>query len=540
MTDGSKAEFGLRIAALNLNVDALNMVELFTEPITGEKEPHVIPNAPKKQGSLQVYAAITTNDGYIKPEQAKRGLDIFGEEYRKESKQNHGLHPNIEFLEQIVEKDITLRADVIRKSSFKQIPEHVLAATYELLKSKDIMHATPFHIYDTEGIIQSADKLNTVFEWANEIAGGFKEYAAVKAFPSPANLKIQREMGNGADCSSAPELILANDWAGITGENIMFTSNNTKPGEFALAHKYGAIINLDDISHIKQLEAEIGGFPELICFRYNPGPARVGNSIIGNPSEAKYGLTKPQIFEALKIAKQKGAKRFGLHTMVASNELNPDYFVETAGMMFDLAAEVKKDLGINIEFVNLGGGIGIPYKPEQREVPLSSISLGIKEAYLGKIKEKGLMPLKIMMENGRYMTGPHGYLVSKVIHKKDIYRKYVGLDASMQNLMRPALYNAYHHITVLGKEDMEPRMTYDVTGSLCENNDKFAINRRLPQIDEGDVIVIHDTGAHGWTMGFNYNGKLRSAEFLADKLGKAHMIRRPETVDDYFATLKGF
>ena len=392
-------------------------------------------------------------------------------------------------------------------------------------------HPTPFHIYDEQSIRENARKLIKAFEWTPE----FKEYFAVKATPNPSILKMLKEEGFGADCSSLPELILA-EQAGITGENIMFTSNNTTAEEYKKARELGAIINLDDISHIPFLE-EHAGLPSLVCFRYNPGPLREGNTIIGNPEEAKYGFTKEQLFEGYRIARDKGIKRFGIHTMVASNELDAQYFIATANMLFDLVIEISGKLDIRFEFINLGGGIGIPYHPEQEPVDLELISDGIKKLYTEKIESANILPLKIFMENGRMITGPYGNLVTRVLHKKNIYKQYVGVDATMANLMRPGLYGAYHHITVLDKENAELTHTYDVAGSLCENNDKFAIDRKLPEIQQGDILVIHDTGAHGFAMGFNYNGKLRSAELLLKPDGNVQLIRRAETIDDYFATL---
>ncbi|MGI6093578.1 MAG: diaminopimelate decarboxylase [Veillonellaceae bacterium] len=393
-------------------------------------------------------------------------------------------------------------------------------------------HPTPFHIYDEDAIRKNARQLLAAFSWAPK----FKEYFAVKATPNPSILRILREEGIGADCSSLPEIMLA-EMAGITGEDIIFSSNDTPAHEYQKAREVGAIINLDDISHIDYLEKH-AGLPEMLSFRYNPGPLlKNGNTIIGYPEEAKYGLTKAQIFEAYRIAKEKGVKHFGIHTMVISNELNPDSFIATANMMFDLIVEIHQKLGIAIEFVNFGGGIGIPYKPEQEPVDLQYVGQGIKKAYEDKIAANGLAPLRIAMECGRMITGPYGYLVATVLHKKETYKNYVGLDACMANLMRPALYGSYHHITVVGKEDLPKDHVYDVTGSLCENNDKFAINRELPKIDIGDTIVIHDAGAHGFAMGFNYNGKLRSAELLLKPNGMVEMIRRAETIADYFATL---
>src|SRR3989344_1184253 len=387
-------------------------------------------------------------------------------------------------------------------------------------------YPTPFYVYDEAGIRSSARKLINSFSWNK----GFKEYFAVKATPNPSILSILKEEGCGADCSSLAELMLS-EKVDIAGEQIMFTSNDTPAKEFQKAKDLGAIINLDDISHIEYLEQN-AGLPELICFRYNPGTSG-GNAIIGTPQEAKFGMTTEQLFEAFRIAKEKGVKRFGLHTMLASNDLNPQHFIETAAMLFDRALEIKNQLGVELEFVNVGGGLGIPYLPEAQEIDLSLISNGIKKLY----EEKNMAPLKIFMECGRYITGPHGYLVTTVLHLKNTYKNYVGVDATMANLMRPGMYGAYHHITVLGKENQAGDHVYDVVGSLCENNDKFAINRNLPEIHEGDILVIHDAGAHGHAMGFNYNGKLRSAEFLLKSTGEMQMIRRAETEDDYFATL---
>lgn len=394
-------------------------------------------------------------------------------------------------------------------------------------------YPTPFHIYDEIGIRENAQKLYKAFDWAP----GFKNYFAVKANPNPHLVKIVKEENMGVDCSSLTELIIA-EKLGFKGEEIMFTSNNTKKEEFKKAKQLGAIINLDDITHIKILE-QSAGIPNIICFRYNPGPLRKnkGNVIIGNPQDAKYGLTHDQLIEGCKIMKDLGVKRFGLHTMVASNELNKEAFVETAQMLFDLVIEISQKLDIKFEFVNLGGGIGIPYKPDQKEVDLSYVSKEIKKLYQQKIIKNNLDPLTIVMECGRMVTGPFGFLVTTVINQKHIYKEYIGVDACMSNLMRPGMYGAYHHQTILGKEDKPKNYTYDVVGSLCENNDKFSIDRKLPKIEIGDILVIHDTGAHGYSMGFQYNGKLRSAELLIKPDGKVEQIRRAETVDDYFATL---
>jgi diaminopimelate decarboxylase len=392
-------------------------------------------------------------------------------------------------------------------------------------------YPTPFHIYDEQAIVDNARRFKKAFAW-NE---GFKEYFAVKATPNPYIMKILQGEGFGADCSSLPELLLA-EKCGIVGEEIMFSSNDTPAKEFVKARELGVIINLDDISHIEFLEKH-AGIPDVISFRYNPGKLREGNFIIGDPEESKYGFTREQIFEGFKIARDKGVKRFGVHTFVASNELDSQFFIDTADMLFELAIALKNEIGIQLEFINLSGGIGIPYRPEDEAVDLELVGEGVRKVYQEKIVPNQLHPLKIFSEYGRMVTGPYGYLVSRVLHLKNIYRQYVGLDASMANLMRPGVYGAYHHISVVSKEDALADHLYDVTGSLCENNDKFAINRLLPKVDIGDLMVIHDAGAHGHAMGFNYNGKLRSAELLLRPNGDILEIRRAETLDDYFATL---
>ncbi len=390
---------------------------------------------------------------------------------------------------------------------------------------------TPFHIYDEKAMRENARRFVKAFSW-NE---GFKEYYAIKSAPNPYLMKILREEGFGIDCSSITELEIAKR-VGMSGDEIMLTSNDTPASEFKFAADLGAIINLDDISHIEYLEKNVG-LPETICLRYNPGDLKQGNLIIGHPEEAKYGFTHEQMIEGYGILKGKGVKRFGVHTMVASNELDPDYFVETAEILFKLIIEVYEKTGIKIEFANLGGGIGIPYKPEQKAVDLEYVSAGIRKLYDEMIVANGLAPLKLFFESGRMITGPYGYLVTTVRHIKNTFKKFAGLDASMANLMRPALYGAYHHITVVGKENQPLNTMYDVTGSLCENNDKFAIDRMLPELEPGDIVVIHDTGAHGHSMGFNYNGKPRSAELLLRENGAVAQIRRAETIDDLFITL---
>ena len=386
---------------------------------------------------------------------------------------------------------------------------------------------TPFHIYDEAAIENNVRRIQRAFAW-NE---GFINYFAVKALPNVNIVRMLGSLGFGADCSSLAELIIA-EQAGITGERIMFTSNDTPDEEFRKAYELGAVLNLDDITHIEAVEKAIGSFPETISFRYNPGAERTGNAIIGNPVESKYGVTRSQIFDCYRIAKEKGAKHFMLHTMVASNELDASYIVETARMLFMLVNEIRKKTGIIIERVDLGGGVGIPYRPEDNAISFEKLGDEIHRLY----EEMVDYPLKVSFEMGRAITGPYGYLVTRVRHVAHKYKDYVGVDATMADLMRPAMYGAYHHITVSGKDDWPHDHKYDVTGSLCENNDKFAIDRMLPELERGDLLIIHDTGAHGHSMGFNYNGKLRHAEYLIRKDGSIAMIRRAETIEDYLRT----
>lgn len=393
-------------------------------------------------------------------------------------------------------------------------------------------YPTPFHIYDEKAIVDNVRKLIKAFSWAPD----FKEYFAVKATPNPYLMKLLKAEGVGADCSSMAELVLC-EKVGITGHDIVFSSNDTTYPEYKKAMELGALVNLDDISMIEYLE-QYGPLPEWICVRYNPGPLmKEGNAIIGTPEEAKYGMTREQVFEAFRIMKEKGVKHFGLHTMVVSNELDVNGLINTAKMMFDLAVDVQKNVGINIEFLDFGGGIGLPYKPEQSFIDYDVLSKGIQAHYEEIMVPAGLGNIRMSFECGRAITGPYGYLVTTAIHHKHIWKEYIGVDACMANLMRPGMYGSYHHITVLGKENAPKDHIYDVSGSLCENCDKFAIDRALPEIKDGDILVIHDTGAHGHSMGFNYNGKLRSAELLLHEDGSVTQIRRAETLDDLFATL---
>lgn len=394
---------------------------------------------------------------------------------------------------------------------------------------------TPFYLYDEKAIRQNMREFTKAFS----IFPIFREHFAVKACPNPYILKILASEGCGADCSSAPELMLS-EMSGIKTDHVIFTSNETPASEYLLAYKQGNIINLDDITHIEFLKNALGGkLPETICFRYNPGSLKQGgvNAIIGKPEEAKYGLTREQILEAYAICKKEGVKHFGLHTMVASNELNPDSFAETAKILFELCVELKEKTGVRIEFTDLGGGLGIPYKPDQKKVDYNEVAQKIRVLYDQIIVPAGLDPLGIYWECGRPITGPYGWLVSTAIHEKHIYRDYIALDSCMADLMRPGMYGAYHEVTVSGKEESPKTEVYDVVGSLCENCDKFAVQRPLPKIDMGDLVIIHDAGAHGRAMGFNYNGKLRAGEILMREDGSFVQIRRRETVEDLFATL---
>ena len=397
----------------------------------------------------------------------------------------------------------------------------------EILKT----YPTPFHLYDEKGIRENARRLNKAFAWNP----GFREYFAVKATPTPAILKILHEEGCGADCSSLSELVMS-ERCGIRGEKIMFSSNATPPEEFVKAKELGAIINLDDYTHVKFLK-DTCGIPEKICCRYNPGGQfAIANQIMDNPQDAKYGMTKDQMIQAYRELMELGAKQFGIHAFLASNTISNDYYPTLAAILFELAVELRDKTGAHITFINLSGGIGVPYTPDQPENDIAVIGEGVRQAYERILVPAGMGDVAIYSELGRYMLAPYGCLVSTAIHEKHIYKEYIGLDTCACDLMRPAMYGAYHHITVMGKEDAPCDHIYDVTGSLCENNDKFAVDRPLPKIDVGDVLVIHDTGAHGRAMGYNYNGKLRSAELLLREDGSVKMIRRGETLEDYFAT----
>ena len=409
--------------------------------------------------------------------------------------------------------------------------EKIPFVTKEQLEDIASRYATPFYLYDEKGIRETARRVNKAFSWNK----GFKEYFAVKATPTPGILKILHEEGCGADCSSYTELLMA-DAVGFRGDEIMFSSNDTPAEDFQLARKLNATINLDDITHIDFLE-RVADIPDTVCCRYNPGGHfAIANNIMDNPGDAKYGMTREQLTEAYKRLMAKGVKHFGLHAFLASNTVTNDYYPELARILFKVAVELKEETGASIEFINLSGGVGIAYRPGQPQNDIMEIGEGVRRAYEEVLVPAGMDNVRLYTEMGRYMLAPYGALVSRVIHQKHIYKEYIGLDACAANLMRPAIYGAYHHITVMGKENAPCDHKYDVTGGLCENNDKFAIDRMLPEINIGDLVFIHDAGAHGFAMGYNYNGKLRSAELLLKEDGSVEMIRRAETPADYFAT----
>ena len=410
----------------------------------------------------------------------------------------------------------------------KKEPFVTKAQLDEIIKT----YPTPFHLYDEKGIRENMKALKEAFSWNK----GYREYFAVKATPNPFLINILREYGCGCDCSSYTELMLS-DAIGATGEDIMFSSNDTPAEEFVLADKLNAIINLDDITHIDFLEEAIGHIPETISCRYNPGGMfKISNDIMDNPGDAKYGMTTEQLFDAFKILKEKGAKEFGIHAFLASNTVTNEYYPMLAKVLFEVAVKLQKETGVHIKFINLSGGVGIPYKPDQEPNDIRAIGDGVRRVYEEVLVPAGMGDVAIYTEMGRFMMGPYGCLVTTAIHEKHTHKEYIGVDACAVNLMRPAMYGAYHHITVAGKEDAPCDHVYDITGSLCENNDKFAIDRKLPKIDMGDYLIIHDTGAHGFSMGYNYNGKLRSSELLLKEDGSVEMIRRAETPKDYFAT----
>lgn len=409
--------------------------------------------------------------------------------------------------------------------------EKIPFVTKEQLEDIASRYATPFYLYDEKGIRETARRVNKAFSWNK----GFKEYFAVKATPTPGILKILHEEGCGADCSSYTELLMA-DAVGFKGDEIMFSSNDTPAEDFQLARKLNATINLDDITHINFLE-RVADIPDTVCCRYNPGGHfAIANNIMDNPGDAKYGMTREQLTEAYKRLMAKGVKHFGLHAFLASNTVTNDYYPELARILFKVAVELKEETGASIEFINLSGGVGIAYRPGQPQNDIMEIGEGVRRAYEEVLVPAGMGNVRLYTEMGRYMLAPYGALVSRVIHQKHIYKEYIGLDACAANLMRPAIYGAYHHITVMGKENAPCDHKYDVTGGLCENNDKFAIDRMLPEINIGDLVFIHDAGAHGFAMGYNYNGKLRSAELLLKEDGSVEMIRRAEIPADYFAT----
>lgn len=411
----------------------------------------------------------------------------------------------------------------------KKIPFVTLEKVQEIAGK----YPTPFHLYDEKGIRENAQALKEAFAWNK----GFKEFFAVKATPNPFLIKILQEYGCGCDCSSMTELMLSKA-IGCKKGDIMFSSNDTPDKEFKYADEIGGIINLDDITHIESVEKAVGKIPEIISCRYNPGGVfKISNDIMDNPGDAKYGMTTEQIFDAFRILKSKGAREFGIHAFLASNTVTNEYYPMLARILFRLAVKLNRETGAHVAFINLSGGVGIPYHPDQKPNDIMAIGEGVRKVYEEVLVPAGMGDVSLCTEMGRFMTGPYGCLVTKAIHEKHTYKEYIGVDACAVNLMRPAMYGAYHHITVAGKETAPCDHRYDVVGSLCENNDKFAIDRMLPEIEMGDLLVIHDTGAHGFSMGYNYNGKLKSAELLLKTDGTVQKIRRAETPQDYFATL---
>lgn len=405
---------------------------------------------------------------------------------------------------------------------------NTLPFSLEQAKAWRETYPTPFYIYDEQGIRNQVEAINRAFSWNP----GFKEYFAVKATPTPAIIRLLASLGCGCDCASAPEILMA-ERCGVTGKNIMFTSNETQPAEYALAAEKGAVINLDDVTQIEKMEAGCG-VPETVCCRYNPGSFSIGNAIIGRLDDSKFGMTRTQLFEALGVLKQKGAKRFGVHAMLASCSLDSAYYPLLAKELFTLALDIRAQLGITLSFIDLSGGVGIPYRPGETPVDIEAVGAAVREVYDEILTANGIS-LSLCTEMGRFVTGPFGYLVTTAIGSKNTYKHYIGVDATAANLMRPAIYGAYHHVNVLGKEDAPCTEKVDVVGSLCENNDKFAVDRMLPEIEDGDILVIQDAGAHGHSMGYNYNGRLRSAELMLKPDGTVKLIRRAETVEDYFA-----
>lgn len=414
----------------------------------------------------------------------------------------------------------------------KKVPFVTKEKVKEIVKN----YPTPFYIYDERGIRENTEAVKEAFAWNK----GFKEYFAVKACPNPFLIQILHEYGIGCDCSSMTELMLSNA-LGINGHDIMFSSNDTPAEDYDYCAKVGGIINLDDITHIEFVEKILGTLPETMSCRYNPGGVfQMSNGIMDNPGDAKYGFTTEQLFEGYRILKEKGVKHFGLHAFLASNTVTNEYYPKLAKQLFEIAVEIKEKVGVTLEFINLSGGVGIPYTPEQTGNDIRAIGEGVRRVYEEVLVPAGMGDVAIYTEMGRFMMGPYGALITQAIHEKHTYKEYIGVDACAVNLMRPAMYGAYHHITVLGKEEAVCDHKYDVTGSLCENNDKFAVDRMLPEIEIGDYLVIHDTGAHGFAMGYNYNGKLKSAELLLKEDGSVQMIRRAETPNDYFATFDCF
>ncbi len=521
VTELEKQAFVDRVNKLRINTDAVEKV------VVHMPNGDVALGDAKSRTSAGMFANATTNDGYIDADAARALLEVYGPAYLAETDRKPSDHKAIFTARVISNLRLKVRSDVFRRADSKKMPEHIRVGIDRITRERG--HPTPFYVYDASGIDREITRFNDAFSWDK----GFVNFFAVKALPNPNIIEMMARRNWGADCSSDPELDYASA-AGMVGERMMFTSNDTPDEEFVSARKRGAILNLDDITHIAAVERATGGLPELISFRFNPGSAREGTEIIGQPEEAKYGLTTEQIHQAYGIAKSKGVKRFVLHTMIVSNMRDGKYIVETGKMMARLAKELEDEHKIKFEFINIGGGVGIPYRPEHRGVDLGQVSAGISMEF--RERWGGKAP-SLFMECGRAITGPHGWLISSVRHVMEKYKTFVGMDACMANLMRPGMYGAYHHITVLGKENEPLVMTADVVGSLCEGIDKFAVNRLLPAVQRGDKFAVWEGGAHSHAMCFQYNAKLRCAEFLVDGNGNPVMIRRAETRRDYAATL---
>jgi len=521
---GDKATLSERVKPLLINPDAIEKIV-----ISGQGIQHEIPNSPNTQSSLQIFSYLTSNAGEINAQEAEKGLEIYGDELRTEHIIGEKKHVNIGILEDIARRGLPVRSDIYRRPEAKDIP-----FTEEQLREALAEFPTPFIIYSEKEILRNDARLSKAFSWAN----GFRNHFAFKATPNLDIIDILRRRGQGGDCSSDYELDMARR-LGVLGEDVILTSNNTPESLFRMATEQGAIINFDDITHIPFYQQSVGKLPKVACCRFNPGVERAGNSIIGDPVQAKFGMRRDQIFEAFNLLKAGGVERYGLHTMIVSNERNPEYFVETGRMMFKLIGDIRRSTGIEVEFVDLGGGLGTPYRPEQRELDVMAVGQVIKSEFEKNVAQGEIRPdLRILMENGRFITGPSGVLVSRVLHTPEKHKDFIGLDASLPaNLFRAGIYGAYHHISFLGKRYDAPVKRYDVVDGLCENM-KFTVDRLLPSVQRGEVALIYNAGAHAIAMGSNYNGHRKCAEILLKEDDGLRMIARGQTIDDLNARFK--